>query len=40
MVLERAKKEGLEKGHLKGREEWLEEAILKGKAEVVSNLIS
>jgi flagellar biosynthesis/type III secretory pathway protein FliH len=51
MVLERAKKEGLEtglktglkRGRLKGREEGLEEGlekgIQKGKAEVVSNLI-
>ncbi|TAN14776.1 MAG: hypothetical protein EPN37_11280 [Chitinophagaceae bacterium] len=39
MVLERAKKEGLEKGRLKGLEEGLEKGILKGKAEVVSNLL-
>ena len=51
MVIERARKEGLEKelekgietglkeGRLKGREEGLEEGILKGKAEVVSTLI-
>lgn len=35
MVLERAKREGLEKGMEKG----LEKGILKGKAEVVSDLI-
>ena len=39
MILERVKKEGLEKGRLKGLEEGLEKGILKGKAEVVSNLL-
>ncbi|TAN14818.1 MAG: hypothetical protein EPN37_11240 [Chitinophagaceae bacterium] len=43
MVLERAKREGLEKGILKGRKEGLEEGLekgkLEGKIEEVKNLL-